>query len=106
MPPLISPPPSPGPSANPSTVPEPTPREFPLEIAPRARFDVIDIRQRIAERHGEELGRYPRTLYYSFHTTAGYLEQGLAARLAARSDTPSLAAGVNGDVGDGSNGGG
>jgi thiamine phosphate synthase YjbQ (UPF0047 family) len=44
---------------------------------------VIDIRERIAARHGDALQAYPRTLYFSFHTTAGYLEQGLAARLAA-----------------------
>lgn len=74
--------PSPLPAPGPASAP-PAPREFPLEIEPRARFDVIDIRERIAARHGDALQAYPRTLYFSFHTTAGYLEQGLAARLAA-----------------------
>jgi thiamine phosphate synthase YjbQ (UPF0047 family) len=74
--------PSPLPAPSPGSAP-PAPREFPLEIEPRARFDVIDIRERIAARHGDALQAYPRTLYFSFHTTAGYLEQGLAARLAA-----------------------
>lgn len=74
--------PSPLPAPSPGSAP-PAPREFPLEIEPRARFDVIDIRERIAARHGDALRAYPRTLYFSFHTTAGYLEQGLAARLAA-----------------------
>jgi hypothetical protein len=50
-----------------------------LEISPRARFDLIDVRQERACR--DLLNTFPRALYCSFHTTAGYLEQGVASRL-------------------------
>ena len=44
-----------------------------------ARFDIIDVRERLRSAHGDLLNSYPRHLYHSFHTTAGYLEQSLAA---------------------------
>jgi hypothetical protein len=56
------------------------PVELNLEIEPGARFELIDVRRRAAA-FGEALDRYPRALYCSFHTTAGYLEQSLATRL-------------------------
>jgi hypothetical protein len=59
----------------------PTPVEVALEISPRARVDLVDVRHRIADTHGDLLEAFPRSLYCSFHTTAGYLEQSLAARL-------------------------
>jgi len=59
----------------------PTPVEFALELVPRARVDVIDVRREVFSRYGEGLGFYPRALCCSFHTTAGYLDQGVAARL-------------------------
>jgi hypothetical protein len=59
-----------------------TPTEFTLELTPRARVDVIDVRRIIASRFGEDaLDVYPRALCCSFHTTAGYLDRGVAARL-------------------------
>ena len=58
-----------------------SPVEVTLELTPRARFDIIDVRERLREAHGGLLDVYPRHLYHSFHTTAGYLEQSLAARL-------------------------
>jgi thiamine phosphate synthase YjbQ (UPF0047 family) len=58
-----------------------SPAEIRLEITPRARFDVIDINRRIADEHGDVLGAFPRALYFSYHTTAGYLEQALSTRL-------------------------
>ena len=57
------------------------PAEFSVEIKPRARYDAIDVRGRITEEHGDVLAEFPRALYVSFHTTAGYLEQALASRL-------------------------
>jgi thiamine phosphate synthase YjbQ (UPF0047 family) len=57
------------------------PAEFPLEVIPRSRVDVIDVRREVSSRYGDALNRYPRALCCSFHTTAGYLDQGLAARL-------------------------
>jgi thiamine phosphate synthase YjbQ (UPF0047 family) len=63
-----------------------SPAEFRLEIVPRARFDVIDINQRIAAEHGDVLREFPRALYFSYHTTAGYLEQSLSNRLSEGRD--------------------
>lgn len=60
------------------------PLELTLEVVPRARLDIIDVRERAAALHGDALDRYDRCLYTSFHTTAGYLQQSLAARLAGR----------------------
>ena len=58
-----------------------SPVEITLELTPRARFDIIDVRERLRAAHGDLLSVYPRHLYHSFHTTAGYLEQSLATRL-------------------------
>jgi thiamine phosphate synthase YjbQ (UPF0047 family) len=56
------------------------PLDVTLELAPRARFDVVDLRSHFPAEH-EVLGGYPRCLYWSFHTTAGFLDRSLAARL-------------------------
>ncbi|MEO7192930.1 MAG: hypothetical protein ABI051_17935 [Vicinamibacterales bacterium] len=61
------------------------PVELTLEITPRARVDVMDVRSRAAELHGDALEAFPRCLYSSPHTTAGYLPQSLATRLAGGS---------------------
>jgi len=58
-----------------------SPVEFTLELTPRARIDVIDVRRVIASQFGDALDDYPRALCCSFHTTAGYLDRGVAARL-------------------------
>src|SRR4029079_5626860 len=58
-----------------------SPVEVTLELTPRARFDIIDVRERLRMAHGDLLSAYPKHLYHSFHTRAGYLEQSLAARL-------------------------
>jgi hypothetical protein len=58
-----------------------SPTEFALEVTPRARVDVIDVRAEVFSRYGDALDAYPRALCCSFHTTAGYLDQGVAARL-------------------------
>ncbi len=58
-----------------------SPVEFTLEVRPRARVDVIDVRRLIASKFGDALDDYPRALCCSFHTTAGYLDRGVAARL-------------------------
>jgi thiamine phosphate synthase YjbQ (UPF0047 family) len=60
------------------------PLELTLDITPRARFDAIDVRARVSQIHGDVLRAYPRALYCSFHTTAGYLDQSLAWRLGPR----------------------
>jgi thiamine phosphate synthase YjbQ (UPF0047 family) len=56
------------------------PLDLTLELAPKARFDVVDLRARFAAEH-EALAALPHCLYWSFHTTAGFLDRSLAARL-------------------------
>lgn len=60
------------------------PAEFTVALQPRARFDAIDVRSRLQSAHGDVLAEFPRAYYVSLHTTAGYLEQALAARLTRR----------------------
>src|SRR5512137_1917149 len=62
------------------------PAEFTVELQPRARFDAIDVRSRILEDYGDVLAEFPRAYFASLHTTAGYLEQALATRLARRKE--------------------
>src|SRR5689334_20189763 len=64
-----------------------SPVEVTLELTPRARFDIIDVRERLQVAHGGLLDGYSRHLYHSFHTTAGYLEQSLATRLTRDKET-------------------
>lgn len=54
-----------------------------LELAPRSRVDIVDLRAHFADEH-RAVARYPRCLYWSSHTTAGFLDRSLAARLSAR----------------------
>ena len=63
-----------------------TPLELTLELIPRARVDVIDVRRAIATRFGDALDEYPRALCCSFHTTAGYLDPAVASRLSQSRD--------------------
>src|SRR5262245_18410006 len=58
-----------------------SPSEFALELTPRARVDVFDVRAEVSSRYGEALSPYPRALCCSFHTTAGYLDRSVALRL-------------------------
>lgn len=57
------------------------PAEFTLSLAPRDRFDLIDVNARIAAAEPDFLQAYERVAYCSHHTTAGYLEQPLCTRL-------------------------
>jgi thiamine phosphate synthase YjbQ (UPF0047 family) len=52
-----------------------------LSLAPTRRFEAIDVNSQIAAEVGDVLGRHRKALYCSLHTTAGYLEQSLSARL-------------------------
>src|SRR5215203_792529 len=56
------------------------PLDITLEIAPKSRFDVVDLRSEFAAEH-ETLAPYRNCLYWSFHTTAGFLDRSLAVRL-------------------------
>jgi thiamine phosphate synthase YjbQ (UPF0047 family) len=57
------------------------PRELELTLTPRSRYDAIDVAARVRAGSGDALAGFSRVLYCSLHTTAGYLEQGLSARL-------------------------
>lgn len=56
------------------------PLDLTLELAPRARFDVVDLRSRFADEH-RALEGFRRCLYWSSHTTAGFLDRSLSTRL-------------------------
>jgi hypothetical protein len=57
------------------------PLELTVALASRARFDVVEMRSRLSSEHGEALASYPYCLYWSAHTTAGFLDRRLSARL-------------------------
>ncbi|MFQ5637377.1 MAG: hypothetical protein ACE5IR_05225 [bacterium] len=57
-----------------------TPAQLQLAIVPEARFDLIDVNKLIAQNHGDILSRYKKSLYCSFHTTAGYLEESICEK--------------------------
>ena len=58
-----------------------SPLERSLDIRPRGRLDVIDVRAQAAATYGDAFEQYTRCLYCSLHTTAGYLPQSFATRL-------------------------
>ena len=57
------------------------PTELRLTLAPTRRFEAFDVNSHIVQEAGDVLRRHRRALYCSLHTTAGYLEQSLSARL-------------------------
>ncbi len=57
------------------------PFEVTLTLQPEARFDVINVAAAIKEGFGDLTSRYRKALYCSLHTTAGYLDQSICARL-------------------------
>ena len=57
------------------------PIEVTLAITPRSRFEIIDVSEKIEQELGKDLGGFRKAQYCSLHTTAGYLEQGVCARL-------------------------
>jgi len=56
------------------------PLDLTLELAPRARFEVVDLRSRFTAEH-EAVSAFPHCLYWSFHTTAGFLDRSVTARV-------------------------
>jgi thiamine phosphate synthase YjbQ (UPF0047 family) len=56
------------------------PLDLAVEIAPKARFDLVNMRHTFAAEH-EALAAFPHCLYWSSHTTAGFLDRSLASRL-------------------------
>lgn len=62
------------------------PAEVTLEIVPRNRVDVIDVAELVKEQAGDFFDEYEKSVFCSYHTTAGYLEQSLTSRLGHRAD--------------------
>jgi thiamine phosphate synthase YjbQ (UPF0047 family) len=60
------------------------PLDLTLEVVPKARFDVVELRSHFAAEH-EAFAPYPHCLYWSSHTTAGFLDRSLATRLTPES---------------------
>jgi thiamine phosphate synthase YjbQ (UPF0047 family) len=60
------------------------PCEVTLNLAPSGRFDVIEIGRTLDALFGGLRNRYRRTLYSSLHTTAGFLDTALVARMQHR----------------------
>ncbi|HKY20825.1 MAG TPA: hypothetical protein VJM31_06360 [Vicinamibacterales bacterium] len=58
-----------------------SPLELSLDLTPRGRLDVIDVRALATGTYGDVFEQYNRCLYCSLHTTAGYLPQSFATRL-------------------------
>jgi thiamine phosphate synthase YjbQ (UPF0047 family) len=56
------------------------PLDLTLEVAPKSRFDIVDLRSQFADEHRAMEG-FAHCLYWSFHTTAGFLDRRLTARL-------------------------
>src|SRR5437867_12096759 len=57
------------------------PLDLTLELAPRARFDVVELRSRLPIEYRDALAPYPYCLFWSAHTTAGFLDRSLIARV-------------------------
>jgi thiamine phosphate synthase YjbQ (UPF0047 family) len=59
------------------------PIDLTLDVVPRARFDLLDLRGRLTAAHHDALQPFPRCLCWSSHTTAGFLDRSVAARFPA-----------------------
>ena len=57
------------------------PAELTLDLRPAERFQLIDVTGQVRERSPGFFGAFSRAAFCSFHTTAGYLDQRLCARL-------------------------
>ena len=57
------------------------PLELTLELDPQVRFEVVELRSRFQTEHLDALAPYQRCLYWSAHTTAGFLDRSLTTRL-------------------------
>lgn len=57
------------------------PAEITLEVQPDSRVDVIDVKALVQEKEADFFDGFEKSVYCSYHTTAGYFEQSLAHRL-------------------------
>jgi len=51
-----------------------------FSVTPKARYEAIDVNAQLADLMGD-VNRHRKAVYCSLHTTAGYLDHGLATRL-------------------------
>lgn len=56
------------------------PLDVSLELLPRSRFDLVELRSHFSAEH-EAVASFPHCLYWSSHTTAGFLDRSLINRL-------------------------
>lgn len=66
-----------------ATVTPVKPLDLTLEVAPKSRFDIVDLRSQFADEH-RAISGFSQCLYWSFHTTAGFLDRRLTARLGSK----------------------
>ena len=59
----------------------PEPLDLTVALSARARFDIVEMRSRLSSEHRTALAAYPYCLYWSAHTTAGFLDRRLSTRL-------------------------
>lgn len=62
------------------------PSELTLEVVPRKRVDVIDVADLVEQQAQGFLDEYEKSVFCSYHTTAGYFEQSFCNRLGHRAD--------------------
>src|SRR5947209_7627513 len=55
-------------------IPPADPLDVTFEVAARARFEIVDLRTRFSSEHADAFASFPRCLYWSAHTTAGFLD--------------------------------
>lgn len=58
-----------------------TTAEITLELTPRSRFEMIPVREHISDDFGALLADFQQHIYYSYHTTAGYIDPLTAIKL-------------------------
>jgi len=61
--------------------------EITLTLRPTTRFEIINVSDLIRQQCSELLQSYQKAVYYSYHTTAGYLDQKVCSRLNYDSDS-------------------
>jgi len=57
------------------------PVEVNLSVRPKQRYELIDVTALAREQAGDIFAQFRKSVFCSLHTTAGYLEQGMCARL-------------------------
>ena len=57
------------------------PLELTLDVVPRARFDMLDLRGRLSLEDRHALEPFPNCVCWSSHTTAGFLDRSVTSRL-------------------------